>query len=62
VAQVELTVAAERDLAEIYEYSFREYGDRQADRYLQSLEDCFQRLAARPSMARSAEKLRPGYR
>lgn len=60
--RVEITEAADRDLTEIYLYSHREFGEQQADRYLAGLDDCLQALAKRPLSARSADRLRPGYR
>jgi toxin ParE1/3/4 len=59
---VEITRAADRDLQEIYRYTFLTHGERQADRYLEGLDDCFRRLAEHPFIGRSAERLRPGYR
>jgi plasmid stabilization system protein ParE len=37
----ELTEAADRDLTEIYLYSYRQFGPQQAESYLLALEDCF---------------------
>jgi toxin ParE1/3/4 len=62
MAKFELSRAADRDLADIVTYTIRQHGERQADRYLVSLEACFQRLADRPLLARPANRLRPGYR
>lgn len=62
MAKVEITESADRDLTDIYLYTHSEFGERQADRYLANLDDCFQRLAKRPLSARSAEHLRAGYR
>ena len=60
--RVEITEAADRDLEKIYEYTFREQGEQQADRYLQALRDVFSNLADTPGLARTAERIRPGYR
>src|SRR6266852_237051 len=62
MARFELTLSADRDLTEIYAYSFRQFGERQADAYLQSLQDCFTLLAEMPNMGRSVDHLRVGYR
>lgn len=62
MAKVEITEAADRDLTDIYLYSHREFGERQADRYLAGLEDCFRQLSERPLFARSADHLRHRYR
>jgi toxin ParE1/3/4 len=58
---VELTEAADRDLSEIYAYSYRHYGEAQAERYLLDLDACFRRLAEKPKMGRSVDHIRPGY-
>jgi toxin ParE1/3/4 len=62
VAEYALSAAAERDLAGIYAYTFGEFGDTQADRYFESIEDCLVRLAANPSLGREVEQIREGYR
>ena len=62
MAKFEISEAADRDLSEIYAYSFRQYGEQQADLYLSALHDRFQQLALRQSQGRNAEDLRPGYR
>jgi len=61
MARYELSAAADRDLTEIYAYSYRHFGERKADEYLLSLEDCFTSLAEMPGMGRSVEHLRAGY-
>lgn len=60
MAKVELSEAADRDLTEIYIYSFQEFGERQADAYLSALDDCISRLAESPALGRSIEHIRPG--
>ncbi len=57
----ELTVAADRDLQEIFEFSVEAFGEAQAVRYLSSLDKCFRRLADLPGLGRSIEALRRGY-
>lgn len=61
MARIELSEAADRDLTTIYSYSHQQFGERQADRYLLALEDCFARLAEMPRLGRSIESLRAGY-
>ena len=58
---VELTEAADRDLFEIYNYTHRQHGEVQAERYLLGLDACFRRLAAMPRIERSIDHIRPGY-
>ena len=40
-----LTSAAERDLAGIWDYTFETWGDDQADRYLEGIAACCERIA-----------------
>lgn len=61
MARYELARRADRDLVDIYAYSVAAFGEKKADEYLLSLRDCFLRLATSPSLARSADKIRPGY-
>jgi toxin ParE1/3/4 len=61
MAKFELTGAAGRDLTDIYIYSYRRFGERQADDYLLGLESCFSNLAEMPDMGRSIEDIRAGY-
>lgn len=56
-----LSVAAERDLEEIYVYSFSEFGEKRADAYFESLEDCLNRLADQPVLGVDLSSLRVGY-
>ena len=43
-----LSNAADNDLRKIYRYSLEEFGELKAAAYLQSLDECFQALAANP--------------
>jgi toxin ParE1/3/4 len=52
MAKYELSEAADRDLNDIYIYSYREFGEAKADAYLTSLEECFERLAEFPDIGR----------
>ena len=58
----ELTRAAERDLTEIYAYTYAEFGEAQADRYFENLEDTVARLAENPRLGRDVSDLGKGYR
>ena len=49
---LEISETADRDLNEIYVYSYREFGEATADRYFLSLEKCFEQLAEHPGMGR----------
>jgi toxin ParE1/3/4 len=61
MAKFELTQAADRDLTDIYIFSHRKFGERQADHYLLGLESCFAQLAEMADMGRSIEDVRTGY-
>jgi toxin ParE1/3/4 len=61
MASYELSGAADRDLTEIYVYSYRQFGESRADAYLHALRDCFALLADQPTMGRSIDSLRTGY-
>ena len=58
----ELSRAADRDLDDIYVYTFREFGVLQADVYFESLEDCLTKLAENPLLGVDASNVRAGYR
>lgn len=58
----ELSRAADRDLDEIYLYTFREFGALQADAYFESLEECLTRLGENPLLGIDASNVRRGYR
>jgi plasmid stabilization system protein ParE len=51
MARVELSQAADRDLNDIYIYSYREFGEAKAEAYLHALEQCFEQLAVFPGWA-----------
>lgn len=57
-----LTRAAAHDLAEIEDYTARQWGDEQADRYVNALFDAFAALAANPDMGRRRADVPPPYR
>jgi toxin ParE1/3/4 len=44
----QLSKKAEQDLKEIYQYGYRQHGERQADRYIYKLEKAFYFLAENP--------------
>ncbi len=48
----QLSSEADMDLQEIYDYSFEQWGEDQAEAYIQYLFHVFQLLADRPYMAR----------
>ena len=57
----ELSLAADRDLDDIYTYTFREFGVLQADAYFESLQGCLITLGDNPLFGVDASNLRVGY-
>lgn len=57
-----LTQAADNDLSDIYAYTFREFGETQADTYFALLEESLTRLAENPQLGADVGALRSGYR
>lgn len=53
MAEYTLSQAADADFTEIYIYTFRHFGEAQADAYTTKLEACLTTLAASPDMGRS---------
>ena len=62
MAEFRLTPAAERDLESIWTYTARQWGQRQADRYIDDLSTAFAQCAEAPETAPSCEHIRSGYR
>ncbi len=60
-ARVYLTVKAERDLQEIYAYSFDKFGEEKADAYLLGLDEKLHLLASRPELGRHIDHVRASY-
>jgi toxin ParE1/3/4 len=57
-----LTREAEEDVAAIYRYSFKNFGEAQADTYHDGLTGCFHLLVDTPLIGRDYAFLRPGLR
>ncbi len=53
---------AEADLADIYEYGFKRWGERQADLYYDALLAHFHLLCSNPLLFAAVDDIRPGYR
>lgn len=62
MARYELSEAADADLSDIYAFTFTEFGERQADAYFESLEECLTRLADNPKLGREIGFVRDSYR
>ena len=59
--EVVISERAEADLREIWLYSFDNWGDAQADRYLDELDGGLQQCGVEPERGKDRESVRPGY-
>lgn len=57
-----LSRRAESDLREIWVFTFRTWGETQADRYLDDLEVGLRECGSAPESGRDRPDVRPGYR
>jgi len=57
-----LSELAESDLADILDFTTDMWGERQADRYLDRMVRCFERIAKMPSLGRSCDDVMVGIR
>ena len=57
-----LSRSAQADLAEIWDYSARHWGDDRADRYILAIQDACDALADGRRQGRAIDTIRPGYR
>jgi toxin ParE1/3/4 len=65
LGKVHYSQKAEDDLVGIGEYTLRNWGEAQAERYLDALEEyaleeCCEMLGQNPRLGRSCEEIRPG--
>lgn len=60
--KVRLSKLADRDLTDIYKYSFREFGKAQAERYYFGLWECFEFLSEHPHIGRLRLEFQPPAR
>ena len=51
---------AETDLEDIYSYSHQEFGDVRAVKYIQDLDDAFNKLAENPNLGGNADFIKKG--
>ena len=61
-AEYRLSPEAERDLQSIWLYTFGEWGQAQADLYIDRLVACFAEIAAQPQRGQDVGYIRLGYR
>ena len=57
----ELSGWAEKDIKEIFKFSYVHFGPDQADRYIDALFEKFGLLAENPELGRNASHIRNGY-
>lgn len=57
-----LSPAAQADLSEIWDYSARNWGVEQADRYILAIRDACTALADGSRPGQAIDGIRPGYR
>jgi toxin ParE1/3/4 len=59
---LKLTACAQDDLEQIADYSVANWGQRQADFYLEQLEKAFYSLLENPYLGKSRDDIKVGYR
>ena len=59
--QIRLRPLALEDLDSIWDYSVDGWDTEQAEKYLHSLNQSFEKLATNPSLGKSCHKIRQGY-
>jgi toxin ParE1/3/4 len=57
-----LSPAAQADLGDIWDYSARNWGEEQADRYILAIRAACEALADGSKQGRAIDDIRPGYR
>lgn len=60
--KIHKTARAERDFLQIWDYTFRQWGEAQADEYLDQLDAGIGILAENPELGISRDEVRAGYR
>lgn len=62
MAEFRLTPAALRDLESIWQYTAQQWGEAQAERYVDALHASFATIAHAPLAAPACDHIRTGYR
>ena len=62
MSRYRLSAMAERDLADIADYTTDVWGAKQAELYLDSLVECFDRIGEMPGLGRECDSVHPGFR
>jgi toxin ParE1/3/4 len=60
--KIHVHALAESDLIDIWRYSFEEWGEVQADKYLDQLDSGIGKLADNPELGMKRDYVRDGYR
>jgi toxin ParE1/3/4 len=60
--KIRLSVLAESDLLDIWQYSFEQWDEAQADKYLDELDRGISLLAENPELGANRDYVREGYR
>ncbi len=56
-----LTPSAKSDLVDIWNYTVETWGEKQAEKYLQDVEDTINHLAENPELGKQRPEIVPGY-
>ncbi len=62
IKDYKLSLAADGDLNDIFDYSEIEFGFEQAVKYISEFEDVLNRLVANPEQGRRRNEIKPGLR
>ena len=57
-----LTKSAERDLSEVWIYTYEAWGDEQADRYVSGLKDSLMKIGENPALGKLVNEIGAGLR
>lgn len=57
-----LSNKAEQDFGDIYEYTFLNFGEDQADEYTEEMESCLQVISEAPFIGRDCREIKQGVR
>lgn len=60
--QIELSIEADFDLQEIFEYSYNNFGEQIATQYVSSFDECFNSISLNPNIGRNRDEIRIGLR
>ena len=55
-----LSEIADKDLEDIFDYTFDEFGFEQAEKYLLEIEEIFQNLIANPQIGKKRDEIKQG--